>query len=155
MSVAAPSRTARWFLDNRVELVAGELGRFSLLEIAAHPGDAVPLHVHHDEDEVFTVLEGELTLVVDGVPTVVEAGRSVSAPRGVPHAYLVTSHEPARWLVLTSPGVFGDFVEALSRPAGEGLPEPAGPPTPEQAGQLAEAALAFGIEILGPPPFPA
>jgi hypothetical protein len=79
----------------------------------------------------------------------------VSAPRGVPHSYLVTSKEPARWLVLTTPGVFGDFVGALSRPAGEGIPEPSGPPTPEQAARLAEAALGFGIEILGPPPFPA
>ena len=140
-----------WFLDNRVEILS-ERADHALLELSAHPGDTVPLHVHHDEDEVFTVLEGELTLLVGGVPTVVGAGRSVTAPRGVPHAYHVTSETTARWLVLTTPGAFSAFVRELGRPAGEGLPAPSGPPSAEQAGALADVASRHGIEILGPPP---
>jgi len=142
-----------WFLDNRVEIVP-ERPDHALLELSAHPGDMVPLHVHHEEDEVFAVLEGELTLLVNGTPTVVGAGRSVTAPRGIPHAYRVTSETSARWLVLTTPGTFSAFVRELGRPAGAGLPVPSGPPSPEKAGVLAEAAARHGIEILGPPPFP-
>ena len=62
----------------------------------------VPLHVHHEEDEVFHVLDGALELFVDGDRFVVEAGRMVVAPRGVPHAYRVSSAEPARWLAHAS-----------------------------------------------------
>jgi quercetin dioxygenase-like cupin family protein len=141
-----------WFLDNRVDPVAGREGAFALLELAAHPGDTVPLHTH-DEDETFTVLDGELTLQVDGARSVVGAGRSLTVPSGAAHAYLVSSTTAARWLVLTAPGRFAAFVAEVGRPAGDGLPEPSGPPSPEQAASLAEIAARHGIEILGPTPF--
>jgi quercetin dioxygenase-like cupin family protein len=147
-----PIPRSLWFLDNRVDPVASRDGTFALLELAAHPGDTVPLHTH-DEDETFAVLDGELTLQVDGARSVVGAGRSLTVPRGAAHAYLVTSSTAARWLVLTSPGRFAAFVEEIGRPAGDGLPEPAGPPAPEQAASLAEIAARHGIEILGPTPF--
>ena len=154
MSVLAPPTTF-WFLDNRVEVLSHRPGEHVLLELSGHPGDIVPLH-RHDEDEVFTVLEGTLELVVGGDSLLLEAGCSVTAPRDVPHAYRVTADGPARWLVLTTPGAFGDFVAAMGRPAEtDGLPVPSGPPTPAQAQGLAQVAALHGIEILGPPPFAA
>ena len=146
------SARSLWFLDNRVDVLDVRPGTFALLELAARPGDTVPLHTH-DEDETFTVLDGELTLEVDGARSVVGAGRSLTVPSGARHAYLVTSATAARWLVLTAPGRFAGFVEEVGRPAGDGLPEPAGPPSPEQAASLAEVAARHGIEILGPTPF--
>ena len=103
---------------------------------------------------MFTVLAGELTLRVGSSTLVVAAGRSVTAPRNIAHAYKVSSAEPARWLALTTPGEFGAFVTAMSRPAEtDGLPAPSGPPRAEQAAHLAEVSAEYGIEILGPPPF--
>ena len=149
------SRETMWFLDTAVVVHhhATDQRPFSLLEARAHPGSTVPLHIHHDEDEVFTVLEGELTVLVGEHPHVLPAGRSATAPMGVPHSYRVSSNGGARWLVLTSPGRFEAFVRALARPAeGAGLPE-AVAPSAEQVAHLAETALEHGIEILGPPPF--
>lgn len=141
-----------WFLDNAVRIHA-EAPDWSVTEFAGHPGDMVPLHVHHHADEVFHVLEGELELFVDGNQHVVEAGRIVTAPRGIPHAYRVSSEEPARWLAHTSE-TFARFVRELARPAeGDGLPVSAGPPSVEQVEALTECAGRYGIEILGPPPF--
>lgn len=61
-----------WFLDNRVDPVASRDGTFALLELAADPGDTVPLHTH-DADETFTVPDGALTLQVGGARSVVGA----------------------------------------------------------------------------------
>ena len=68
------------------------------------------------------------------------------------HTYRVESEEGARWLVITSGGDFERFVLELSHPAEEGAePLSSGLPTPEQAEALAAAALAHGIELIGPP----
>ncbi len=49
-------------------------------------------------------------------------------------------------------GRFEAFMRSLGRPAEHGgLPAPSGPPTPAQADALAQAALRFGIELVGPP----
>jgi quercetin dioxygenase-like cupin family protein len=146
-----------WFLDNAVTVhhEPTDAEPFSVIEVAGHPGNAVPLHLH-DEDETFTVLEGELTIRLGGDTLVLRAGRSAAAPLGVPHAYAVTSETPARWLAVTTPGRFGDFVAAVARPAEtDGLPERSGPPSDEQLAWLTDVAAAHGIEIIGPPPFPA
>ena len=77
-----------WFLHNRVRIpISGAAtdGAFALLEVSGPPGDQPPLHVHHDHDEGFYVLEGELTLWVGDAVHVLRAGEGMLAPRGVPH----------------------------------------------------------------------
>ncbi len=123
----------------------------SVMESLAPRGESPPYHVHHTEDEVFHLLEGELVLLVDGQTQRLGAGETRLAPRGVAHTYRVTS-EHARWLVITTRGDFEGFVRAVSRPAtAPVLPVPAGPPTPEQQQALAELARRYGIELLGEP----
>lgn len=139
-----------WFLGNLVTVrVSREQsgGSFSLLECLGARGDSPPPHVHHDEDEVFHVIEGELTLTVDGEPATVPAGETAFAPRGVPHTYRVESAQ-ARWLVLTAPGEFESFVRAASRPAEQATLPPPVEPTPEQVAGLARLSAAHGIELL-------
>jgi mannose-6-phosphate isomerase-like protein (cupin superfamily) len=58
------------------------------------------LHVHHDEDEWFYVLGGELTIWVAGQTVVASAGSFVFGPRDVPHTFIVSSDE-ARFLLVT------------------------------------------------------
>jgi quercetin dioxygenase-like cupin family protein len=142
-----------WFLGTTVRVLAStEDGAdgLSLLESVAPEGDSPPLHVHRTEDELFHVLEGELRLRVGEDDRRLRAGDVAVAPRGMPHTYRVESPR-ARWLVTTAHGDFERFVLSLSRPAeGDELP-PQAPPTPEQAEQLAAAAAAHGIELIGPP----
>jgi quercetin dioxygenase-like cupin family protein len=123
----------------------------SVMESVAPCGDSPPLHIHHDEDEIFHVVEGDLTLLVGGETLRLGPGQTALAPQGVAHTYRVAS-EQARWLVVTANGSFERFVRAASRPAERpALPEPSGPPSPDEHRELAELCAGFGIELVGPP----
>ena len=79
------------FLDSRARvLAAGEDTdeRFDLVEMRAVPaGSMPPLHVHHEHDEGFYVLEGSVTLYVPGDAVELGVGDYFVAPRGIPHTY--------------------------------------------------------------------
>ena len=139
-----------WFLDTLVTIHNGE--GISLVESLAPAGDSPPLHIHHTEDELFHVLEGELTLHVGDDDRRLGAGETAVAPKGVAHTYRVDSAAGARWLVVTGRGDFERMVRTVSRPADrDELPTPSGPPTLEQLDSLAAACRESGIELVGPP----
>jgi mannose-6-phosphate isomerase-like protein (cupin superfamily) len=151
----ATSTEQMWFLNTlhtvRVRHDEGEDG-ISVMETLAPHGDSAPLHVHHTEDELFHLLEGELRMRAGDADVTIAAGETLLAPKGVPHTYRVESREGARWLVITRRGDFERFVRSQSRPAERPeLPTPHGPPTPEQLEALAAAAGNYGIELVGPP----
>jgi quercetin dioxygenase-like cupin family protein len=140
-----------WFIDNLVHVqVDGDTsgGALALLDERGRRGNMPPLHVHRRDDETFYVLEGEVTLFVGGDQIVLGAGQATLAPRDVPHAYRVESEE-ARWLVITTPAGFDDFVREVSEPAPADELPPAERPIDPAA--LSQAAAKVGIEILGPP----
>jgi quercetin dioxygenase-like cupin family protein len=142
-----------WFLNTLVSVrVPHDTGSdgVSVLESRAPHGDSPPMHVHQ-EDEIFHVLEGTMTIRIGEIDRVARAEDTVLAPKGLPHTYRVDSDE-ARWLVITSRGDFERFVREFSRSASSSdLPVPAGPPTPAEADALAEACRRHGIELVGPP----
>jgi mannose-6-phosphate isomerase-like protein (cupin superfamily) len=143
-----------WFLDTlvtpHVPRSAGA-DRISVLESLAREGDGPPLHVHHDEDEVFFVLEGRLRLRVGDSDLELGAGEAALGPRSVPHTYRVES-EQARWLVITAGAPFEQFVRSLARPAAEPtLPPASGTPDEAAIEVLTAAAAKHGIEFVGPP----
>lgn len=146
---------ALWFLGALMTIKASSettAGRVMVCETLAPRGHGSPLHVHHNEDEWFSVIEGELTFWVDGEVVVATAGAFVYGPRGVPHTFTVTSDE-ARFLVVSEPGGFSGFVRALSEPASALVipPPPSGPP---DMALLTRTAAEYGIEIIGPPGIP-
>lgn len=58
------------------------------LELLAEwtPGSSEPpAHLHPNQDERFEVLEGELTVVVDGDERLLQAGDRLDVPRGTVH----------------------------------------------------------------------
>ena len=127
-------------------------GSVMVSEQLAPRGVGSPLHVHHREDEWFYVLDGEVTFWVGGEVIVAPAGSFVFGPRDVPHTFLVSSDE-ARFLLVTEPGGFEDFMRA----AGEPAPRLEIPPPPTEAPDfegLARLAASYGIDILGPPGIP-
>jgi mannose-6-phosphate isomerase-like protein (cupin superfamily) len=158
MVVMPPTATPTeqlWFLNTlaivRVAHDEGEDG-VSVLERLAPHGESPPLHVHHNEDEIFHLLEGELRVRAGDTELTIGSGETTLGPKGVPHTYRVESREGARWLLITSRGDFERFLRGQSRPAElPELPTPQGPPTPEQADAFAAAASDHGIEIVGPP----
>ena len=147
---------ARWFLGGLSTVKASGAatgGRVAVTENWAPRGHGSPLHVHHDEDEWFYVLSGELTFWVGGQVTVATEGSFVYGPRDVPHTFAVSSDE-ARFLLVIEPAGFEDFLLALSEPAASLTLPPARVQPPPMDAMLA-AAAEHGIEILGPPGIPA
>lgn len=128
-------------------------GQYSLVEMLESQGVESPLHVHHNEDETFYVLEGEMTFYIGEEMLKAGPGSFVFGPKDVPHTYTVDSG-PARLLYLLTPAGF----EGLIRETGEPAKELALPPTPEASPDEAEMeefiAIAgrYGAEIVGPPP---
>ena len=147
---------ARWFLGALGTIKSSAEttdGRVAVLEFLCPQGGGSPLHVHRNEDEWFYVLEGEVTFWVGGEVVVAPAGSFVYGPRDVPHTFLVTSAE-ARFLMVTEPAPFADFIRAMSEPAQALTLPPASLqlPTPEE---LTAVAAEYGMELLGPPGIPA
>ncbi len=64
-----------------------------------------PLHVHHDDDEAWYVLEGTLGVRLGHRDVEVPAGGAVIAPRGTPHTYWNPRPEPLRYLLVMTPRI--------------------------------------------------
>lgn len=79
-----------WFPNTRVEVLISyeeAANQVSSLENWAPYGDPPPLHLHHDQDEVFHILKGDLQFLIGGNGLRAGAGGSLVAPKGVPHTY--------------------------------------------------------------------
>ena len=66
-------------------------GQLGMVRTRGSGGAAAPVHVHSREDEVFLVLEGSGIFWVGDQREEVSAGGVAFLPRGLPHAYRVTS----------------------------------------------------------------
>lgn len=154
-AVAPDDGEARWFLDTLTLIKSSGAttgGRLAVLETRAPAGPGSPLHVHHREAEFFYVLEGELTIWAGGDLITAPEGTFVYGPPDVPHTFAITS-EQARFLLITQPSGFEQFIAAASTPATALTMPPAGSPAPDPT-RLASLAAEYGMEILGPPGLP-
>jgi len=124
-------------------------GLFLLFDDVMTRGKTTPLHSHPEVDETLYVLDGEILVHIDGRELTLGSGGVAMVPRGVPHAFLITS-ERARILFLETPG----SSEAFYRGASETLTPALEASAPVDFDRVrASAARNGGIEILGPPPF--
>lgn len=124
-------------------------GAFLLFEDVMSQGKTTPLHVHANEDETLYVLQGEILVHIDGEDHPIGPHGIAVAPRGVPHAFLVTS-ETARVLTLQTPGSAEAFYRGASEPASADA-DPSGPVDFARVREAAERS--GGMQVLGPPPF--
>src|SRR4051794_41815831 len=98
--MATPFRS---IIHVRSEDSADELG---VIEVFSAPGFAGPPLHHHDFDETFYVVEGEMTFRLGDAPRTAGAGDVVFAPRGAHHTLANLSGAPARYLLICNPGGF-------------------------------------------------
>lgn len=103
--LGAEEGQAIWFAGGLMVLKAtGEHtdGRFALLDQRV-PGDyTAPLHVHHDEDEAWYLLDGEATFSCGEDRFSAGPGAWVFLPKGIPHAFRV-GPTGARLLTFSAP----------------------------------------------------
>lgn len=142
-----------WFMNSHVRVALSKADNeegISLLEHHLPFGDSPPLHMHHDEDELFYLVEGEMVFKLGDRSFTARAGDAFVAPRKQPHGFRVVSPRGARLLTI-SRGGFEATVRSASRPAqGPGLPDPV-EPTPAMQEALGSICAANGISLLGPP----
>ncbi len=126
-------------------------GAFLLVEDRMTRGKTTPLHTHPNLDETLIVLEGEILVYAEGREHRVGPRGVAVAPRGVPHAFMVTS-ESALILALQTPGIGEAFYRDASEPATAETD-----PARTDWDRLRAAAERNPdiIQILGPPPFEA
>jgi quercetin dioxygenase-like cupin family protein len=116
-------------------------GAMTVFESVAAPGEGPPLHFHQLQDEWLYVLEGEMRmrLADDVVPA--PAGSFAFIPRGVPHTWQNSGHEPALFLAMFAPSALEQFFERYAKLA-------------DQTGDLdafRALASAAGMTVVGPP----
>ncbi len=96
-------------------------GAYSVLEYRHAPGTpGPPPHVHHEHEEAFRVLEGELTLDAGEQTLTLRAGDYAMVPRGTVHRPYNTGPVPVRFLFITSPAMDGFFAEMAALNAATG-----------------------------------
>lgn len=99
-----------------------------------------PLHLHHHEDELFYVIEGDYVVQVGSERHRLTAGDCILGPREVPHTWAFVGDTPGRLLLAFAPAgkMEAFFTEQRDRRGGI---------------YVADAAVlrAYGMELLGPP----
>lgn len=95
------------------------------------PGYGVPPHIHAGEDELFYILEGELTLLSAQGEAKARPGDTAVLPRGAVHGFRNDGAAPVRMLVVAADGRQAmAMFRALDRLAA---------PTPESVGAVCAA----------------
>lgn len=102
----SPERTVEILAE--LDEVHATLSRF------AAGRDGADLHVHRTHTDVFVVLEGRLTLKIEGGVRVVEAPAIVAVPPMVVHGFRNSSADDVWYVNLHMPGVgFADYMRGL------------------------------------------
>jgi quercetin dioxygenase-like cupin family protein len=97
-------------------LVNGEMSRGSsaVLIQTANPGGGPPPHMHRNEDETITVLEGDFELLSDGQWSAIPRGEVVFSPRGCIHTFRNCGETTGKVLVFISPSGLENYLEEVS-----------------------------------------
>jgi len=122
-------------------------GAYFVLEGMVPPEAGPPPHIHHDQDESFYVVEGQLDIMVDGEAREAKAGDFVHVSKGSPHSFFNRSQTVATFVPAGNAEQF--FREAMD----ETTDRNATPPSLDDAmiQRMIAAAERNGVEILPPP----
>ncbi len=97
-----------------------------LVSIVEHPfavGALVPPHVHHLEDEISYVLEGQIGFRSEDQEVVLEQGGYIVKPRGQVHAMWNAGRTPARMIEVITTAGFENFFRELAALVATGAPD--------------------------------
>ncbi len=142
---------ARWWFACLAETLLSHDqtgGATSIVRITEPPGAGGPLHVHHNEDETFVVIEGEVTFTIGDRTIAAAAGDVAFGPRAIPHRYDVGDSGCRMLFILTPGGRFDEMVREMSTPAQARALPPPSDAEPDVA-HIAAVARAYGCELLG------
>ena len=125
-------------------LTAETAGAMFVLEQTNQKHGGPNLHLHHAQDELFYVLEGEYLVEVGPDLFHLHPGDCVLGPREIPHAWAFVGPTTGRLLLSYAPA--GQMEAFFNQREQLGV-NPGGYSTPAQADILSR----FGMQLLGPP----
>ena len=120
-------------------------GAFTLLEAVVPLGGGSPPHIHHLEDKVFVILEGELVVTVAGRTLPTPVGTVISVPKATEHSYAAVGTVPVRMMFLYVPAGMDKMFGEIGKPAQPGVAAP--PATQEDVAKLLAAAAKYNFTI--------
>lgn len=88
-------------------------GAFYVCEAVFGPESGSPLHMHHYEDEVIQVLEGEIDIRLDKHQLHAPVGGMVHLPKNIPHALQNPLNTPLRIMVYAIPGGLENYFDEV------------------------------------------
>jgi quercetin dioxygenase-like cupin family protein len=124
-------------------------GAFAMFEAFVPPQHGPPPHVHHREDEVFYVIEGEFTFTIAGQPVLATAGQTIYAKRDTPHTFKNSGGQAGRLIIIVTPAGLERFFLEVGIPLDSPESQPV-EPTAADIDRLLAAAPRYGVEILVP-----
>jgi quercetin dioxygenase-like cupin family protein len=127
----------------RVLISSDETGRsFAAITQTSPPGGGPPPHLHRNEDEIFTVLEGEFEIFDGARWKKLGKGETAYTLRGQAHTFRNCGNESGTIQCVVVPGSgFETYLEEISVLS-----------MPDNAPQLMEISDRYGIEFLAPEP---
>jgi len=117
---------------------AGGMAVFEQTSISQ--GRGTPLHIHHFQDEIFYVVEGEYYFQVGDLKSRLSPGDSIFLPRKVPHAWTQVSEKGKMTVTFQPAGKMEEFFVTMA-----GLKDE---PTAEQVAQI---FIDNEMKVVGPP----
>jgi quercetin dioxygenase-like cupin family protein len=115
-------------------------GQLSVFEYTGLGKVGPMLHVHFEQDEIFTVIEGEYRFVVGGETHVLNAGQTIFLPRNIPHTWLQLTDRGKMIYFLQPAGKMEEFFSYMNN-----LKER---PSPEEMDRI---HAAHQMKVVGPP----
>lgn len=103
-------------------------------------GKGTPLHIHHLQDEMFYVVEGEYFFKVGDDKFHLAAGDSIFLPKKVPHAWTQISEKGKMTVIFQPAGKMEDFFVTLAGLDHEPKPE-----------ELVKLFADHEMQVAGPP----
>lgn len=105
------------------------------------PGSGPPPHLHRNEDEIFLIIEGTMSFMVNGEWRDLGPGGVAFMPRGCPHTFKNRSSSTVRQWIITTPSGFEVFFGRCAEVFGAGADGP-------DMGRIMQIAAEHGIEFL-------
>lgn len=122
-------------------------GAWWMGEFREDPGLMTTLHVHPHTDEQFFVLDGVLSVYLDGKWNELKAGELALVPRGTPHAQGNTGKQPVHFLGSGNPAGFERFFVAVDE-----LLKRLSPSDPQFHIEIGKIISQHDMKVLGPAP---
>ncbi|WP_263069718.1 cupin domain-containing protein [Enterobacter huaxiensis] len=99
-------------------------GNISIIQGFVGPGGGPIWHLHEDADEIFYVLDGQLTVRAGEIIFHANPGDFVYVPKGIYHQFRNNSIKPIKILLMFSPAGFEGFFRETGIVAKQGVIPP-------------------------------